>query len=288
MSMLDWALRYCDLGYSVIPMNEKKPYVKFADQTFTRDEVIELWTKYPNANIALRTTDFLVVDIDRHDGGADGYVSIAMYEHPDHFPNTLFQTTPSGGEQLFFKKRNGYPVTQKIGWLEGVDIKAHPNNYILVPPSTTKKGTYEWALVERNGEVFTPTEMVEAPQGLVDSISTSSASSDVDVSYGGFVKVDFKPKKQGSKNATTELIEMVAHGFGSKNTGRNDKLAKFVGRLLFRGVDIKEVRALALQTNKNSIDPLSDKEVIATTNSIIKKHLREVGTIGESSGFKEC
>ena len=28
--------------------------------------------------------------------------------------------------------------------LKGVDIKAHENNYVVIPPSVTRKGQYKW------------------------------------------------------------------------------------------------------------------------------------------------
>lgn len=273
MSMMDWALKYKRLGFSVIPMREKTPLIKFADRpALTEDEIKDYWTQFPNANIAVKTDKFFVIDIDRHDGGEDGFKSIALYEHPEFFRDTMYQQTPNGGEQLFYFKKNGQPANQNIGWLPGVDVKAHPNNYVMVPPSRTKKGTYEWAVLEIDGKTLTATEIVTATPELIRAVAKRSNN------QTDFKRPDFTAKGV-SKNKTTEILETVVEGLGSENSGRNDKLAKFVGGLLLRGVEEERIRALALQTNRNSIAPLPEKEVTTTVESIIRKHEREKGVV---------
>ena len=75
------------------------------------------------------------------------------------------------------------------------------------------------------------------------------------------------------KNQTTDLFETIAVGFGDEG-GRNDKLAKFVGGLLFRAVDEEYVLKLAEIANGNSLNPLPDIEVKRTVESMIKKDRR--------------
>lgn len=271
MKMVDWALKYAELGFSVIPMIDKRPIISFADKPpLTKKEIIELWRRNPNANIAVRTIDFFVVDIDVHEGAESGYKSIALYEHPEHFKNTMYQKTPSGGEQLFYKKKDGKPSNQNINWLPGVDIKAHPNNYVMVPPSSTAKGVYEWNVPIINGEVVNETDMVTATDELIQAVSLKEQTD--------FIKPEFNKYVQtGNKTKTTELFETIEEGFGAEGTGRNDKLTKFVGGLLARNVSVDRIRELSRTTNQNSLDPLDEKELHATVESIIKKHFRERG-----------
>ena len=119
------------------------PLIKFADRpALTTDQIKEYWTKYPTANIALRTTSFFVVNIDTKKAhGKDGMKSIKQLPSGVILP-TRTQKTASGGYQMFYMKPPDSHLTQVIGLLPGVDIKAHPNNYVLVPPSTTEKGEY--------------------------------------------------------------------------------------------------------------------------------------------------
>ncbi|HEL1971947.1 TPA: primase alpha helix C-terminal domain-containing protein, partial [Streptococcus suis] len=75
------------------------------------------------------------------------------------------------------------------------------------------------------------------------------------------------------RTQTTDLFETIALGFGDEG-GRNDKLASFVGGLLFRAVDDDIVLQLARMANTNSPNPLSDREVTRTVESMIKKDRR--------------
>ena len=68
-SMKEYALLYQQKGFSVIPISPttKRPLIEFADKPpLDADGINEVWNQYPNANIALRTTNFFVIDIDKH------------------------------------------------------------------------------------------------------------------------------------------------------------------------------------------------------------------------------
>lgn len=147
-SMKEYAIQYQELGFSVIPIHpeKKRPLIDFADKpALTKEEVKAVWGRYPDANIALKTTDFFVLDIDCH-GKADGFESLKRWKDLNLIQPTVQAKTASGGRHLFYKKREDCPISQMIGFLPGVDIKAHENNYVLVAPSATEKGQYEWYL----------------------------------------------------------------------------------------------------------------------------------------------
>lgn len=84
---------------------------------------------------------------------------------------TLQAKTASGGKHLFYFKREDIQISQMIGFLPGVDIKAHPNNYVLVAPSATDKGQYEWDL-EKSKEGLT---MVTPSRELIEAIKKQYA-----------------------------------------------------------------------------------------------------------------
>lgn len=257
-NLVNYAIAYAKAGLSVLPMANKTPLIKFADKKpLTVDEIKGIWKKHPFANIALRTDKFFVVDIDRHEGSADGFKSIEPYR--DKLPDTLAQKTAGGGEQLFFLKRDENEVRQNIGWLDGVDIKAHHNNYVVVAPSSNDKGKhYEW--LNKN-------PMVYAPKELVKDINKTSGSSEVDFA-------DIKPKP----TKTTILFEIIVNGFG-ENGVRNDTLTQFIGGLLFRSVSTQTAYNLALIANSNTPDPIPEKELNQTFRSVQKKELRRRGEI---------
>ena len=82
-SMKDYALQYQKLGFAVIPINpkNKRPMIEFADKPkMTAEEIASFWDQHPNANIALKTTNFFVIDIDKH-GQTSGVDSLKKWEH---------------------------------------------------------------------------------------------------------------------------------------------------------------------------------------------------------------
>ncbi|WP_057770763.1 bifunctional DNA primase/polymerase [Lactobacillus selangorensis] len=253
-NLVNYAVSYAQHGFSVLPMIGKKPLIKFADQPpLTVDEIENLWKKKPYASIALRTTNFFVVDIDRHEDGADGFKSLKEYNHPEQFKKTLAQKTAGGGKQLFYMK-DGDIVQQNIGWLPGVDIKAHINNYVVVAPSENHGKQYKWLNHE---------PIVKPSSELITAINKRSESDYTPTAYS----------HSEGHSATAELFEKIVNGLGATG-GRNNALASFVGGLLFRDVGAEEVYRLALIANNNTESPLPENEVNRTFESMLKKEMR--------------
>lgn len=271
-SMKEYALQYQKLGFSVIPISpkNKKPLTDFADKpAMTADEIEFFWDGYPNANIALRTVNFFVIDIDRH-GKENGFESLKKWKDIGLIEPTLQAKTANGGKHLFYFKREDTSISQMIGFLPGVDIKAHPNNYVLVAPSATEKGQYEWDLEKskKGGTIVTASkELIEAIKDQYGK--TKGFRYDGTDGLRGLKQRTFARKR----TATTELFEMIVAGFGDEG-GRNDALARFTGGLLFRGVDDELVLELARTANSNSANPLPDKELSRTVESVIRKDRR--------------
>lgn len=272
MGMKEYALAYQKKGFSVIPIipGGKKPAIQFADTPpMTAKEIEAYWTQYPDSNIAVRTDKFFVIDIDLH-GKHNGYENLANWEHLNLLTPTLQAKTASGGKHIFYFKHPDVSMTQMIGFLPGVDVKAHPNNYVVVAPSKTPKGAYSWDL-DKSKEGGT---MVTASRALVMAIkkeyNKKNPGSDLDNIYYQI------SKGAGKRNRTTELFEMVVLGFGDQGS-RNDTLAKFVGGLLSRSVDPNCIFQLAETANSNSTEPLGQRELRRTVESMIKKHMRGGG-----------
>lgn len=255
-NLVNYAVAYANKGLSVLPMLNKKPLIKFADQPpLTEPEIRELWKKYPFAQIAIRTTDFFVIDIDTADAhGHDGFKSIDEYEHKDLLIPTLEQKTASGGRQLIYFKRNDIEVSQNIGWLPGVDVKAHVNNYIVIAPSTHKGKQYEWL---NHNPIVTPS------RELIELINCKPAGKQ---RYNG-------QTYSTDKTATSELFEEIVNGLGETG-GRNNALASFIGGLLYRNVEVETAHQLALLANDNTEKSLSPNEFERTFESMVKKEIR--------------
>ncbi|WP_028125164.1 bifunctional DNA primase/polymerase [Eremococcus coleocola] len=147
MNGYDLAIDLLNYGLQIIPLDQhKKPIVAFKDITIDSDFVnrnIEAYSKV--SAFGMLTRGVWCIDIDLH--GHNGFESLKRIpyydELVDNAKNTMVQSTPSGGKHIIFKKHNGIEYGQKIGYLDGVDIKAHDNNYFVFGGSVTKKGKYE-------------------------------------------------------------------------------------------------------------------------------------------------
>ena len=271
-SMKHYALQYQKLGFAVIPINpkNKRPMIEFADKPkMTAEEIADFWDQHPNANIALKTTNFFVIDIDKH-GKENGFESLKRWKYLNLIEPTLQAKTASGGKHLFYFKREDIPITQMIGFLPGVDIKAHENNYVLVAPSATSKGQYEWDLekFKEGGTMVTPSKE------LIDAIKkTYNEARGYDFEGTEGLRALKKRSSKRERNATTDLFETIACGFGDEGE-RNDKLTKFVAGLLYRAVEDETVLELAKIANTNSINPLPERELHRTVESMINKDRR--------------
>lgn len=256
-NLVNYALAYQAKGLSVLPVAGKQPLIKFANKPpLTAEQIKDIWRHHPYAQIALRTDKFFVVDIDRnHDGEIDGMKSIEQ-QPSEYYPETLMQTTRHGGQQWFYLKRHDMKVNQLIGYLPGVDVKAHVNNYVVVAPSEG----YKW---------LNKHAIVTAPKSLVININQMRASN----RRSSPSDLVLKPRQ---RNSTTDLLETIANGLGDKGL-RNKTLAGLVGAILFRGVHQKEAYQLALMANENTPDPLPEEEVNRTFRSMVKRDIRNGG-----------
>lgn len=258
-NLVNYAINYAKHGFSIIPIgSNKKPLIKFADKNpLTESEIKRIWERFPLANIALKTDKFFVIDVDRH-GEADGMESIKALKHDEWFKNTLAEKTAHDGFHFFFAKPNDFEIKQNIGFLPGVDLKAHKNNYVVVAPSELNGKKYQWL----NNNPIRP-----APAGLLELIKEKQTE-EIDVNdnlQGAFITKD--------KSITAQLFEKVVDGLG-KTGGRNNALASFVGALLFRGVDPNKAYQLAIIANEHTASKLSDDEVFKTCASMVDKEMR--------------
>lgn len=260
--MVDYALHYQKLGYSVIPIDKKskRAITKFKDKTFSENEIRRFWHEQPDANIAWRTTDFFVIDIDVS-VTENGYESLKEWELSQYIPKTLTATTPSGGKHIFLKKPKGIELSQDIRVKPGIDIKANKNNYVLVAPSNNAKGSYKW---DKSTE-----EMAEAPAEIISILQTSKQPKEAMNFTTDYSRGEFSSK-------TAKLFEQVVFGLGDKG-GRNNALASFVGGLLMRGVDVDATYLLAKIANHYTPDSLSADEVDRTFESMVRKEMDRRG-----------
>ena len=145
MTLLSEALAYADAGWPIFPCDQDKaPIGEIArngvlDATTNLDRIKSWWKAYPNANIgfAVGEAGLVVIDIDPGANISDLDI-LALPE------TELITRTPRGGEHRFYQLQPGELVSPSASKIAPhIDIRSF-NSYVLLPPSTTENGSYEW------------------------------------------------------------------------------------------------------------------------------------------------
>ena len=144
--MLAHALAYAAQGIPVFPcqVDGKKPLTAhgFWDASTDTAQIVDWWTQWPEANLAMPTgaATYVVLDIDVKNG-APGFESFdALF--PDDI-STLSVATPSGGMHLYFKHPGHEVKNQQAKLGPGLDLRGD-GGYVLLPPSTVDGDRYQW------------------------------------------------------------------------------------------------------------------------------------------------
>lgn len=154
MNLLQDALQYAKLGYSIVPVTpgEKAPplvdWQAYQDTPANATQIRAWWNKTPTANIAIvtgRISGLTVIDLD----GAKGRESFRT-SLDNQLPSTLVHRTPRGAHMLF---RYCEDLKQTTAILPGVDVR-NDGGYIIAPPSIVKGKPYE-VLRERETATIT-------------------------------------------------------------------------------------------------------------------------------------
>ena len=134
-TILDSALRYAELGLSVIPVSrDKKPLItwqRYQKERATREQILAWWKQFPDANVAIVTGEISgIVVIDVEKGGSI-----------DDLPFTARCRT---GGWYYYCAHPKTPVKNGVRVKELTDIRAD-GGYIVAPPSLHASGQrYEW------------------------------------------------------------------------------------------------------------------------------------------------
>lgn len=167
MSNLEWALMYHDKGWVIFPAQGKEPHYEALKKTGfsyfdeverrrkastdmvkrnppNREQIIEWWTLFPNADIKAFTgkiNDITVIDVDTHEGNTiytpESVVSIVK----ELKVSTLMCTSGRLGKHLYFK----YAPIKSGKYFEQVEVK-NDGGFINLPPSVSieTKRSYTW------------------------------------------------------------------------------------------------------------------------------------------------
>ena len=207
---LRYALDYAQiLGWSVFPCHSiidskctcgnadckspgKHPLTQngVKDATTNPQQIIDWWTQYPHANIAVATgkvSGIVVIDIDiNHAQNKFGDVSLAEIEakHKSKLCGDIQALTGGGGFHYVFAYPQGVTIKSKAGNVAAnIDTRAD-NGYIIVEPSNHISGnSYQW---EGSSDPFDAIPLPEMPQWLIDEVKESDRPILIPVDDGTF------------------------------------------------------------------------------------------------------
>ena len=240
--------------FPLIPMG-KTPAVRngFKSATTDPERIRGWWDRNPGCNIGVDCgrSGLVVVDIDPDNGGLDTLWQLIRTGWD--FPPTLSQITPSHGCHYFYRAPEGVETrnsASKIGGVSapGIDVRG-AGGYVVIAPSVTEKGTYEWL---PDGWA---TEPVAAPSWLVRGDHPRRLFTAVVSESTGYGEAALEGECEAIRTAPN----------GTRNTQLNESAFKIYTLVAAGGLDettaTRELAATALAAG------LSDIEVRNTLKS---------------------
>ncbi len=222
------AIDYADRGWCTFPIERatKRPLSGshgFKDATLDIATLTQWFQDTDhNVGLALQPSGLIAIDIDPRNGGTETFWKLEQKFGP--LPRSLWARSASGGLHILMRDPGGRPrgKMDSAGCGGGVDIKY--NGYILVEPSETDAGKYEWQV---QGE---PEDMPEAWRAVVlhpgaDASTVVNSDADIwaknsDPELDIVDEINLKtalaqlpPRKQG-KSSTFRAIKIIFHNYG--------------------------------------------------------------------------
>lgn len=231
-------MKLAEMDFKVFPLREnaKTPLFKGKAQeqgTTDLNQIRDIWTQHPNANIGIATGDGLtVIDVDTITAhGVDGENSMLVYQVDYGFINeTLEVTTPTGGKHYYYLTDNEY--SNKASILPGVDVRGL-GGYVVGPGSTI------------NGTLYKAKQLTE-PQ---------RANSEVLQLLGACKK----------RETSTDPFEALEKGYSETlipQGSRTDYLIKQCAQLCDGTKTLETMKKMIQVINEDNLEiPLTDKEL---------------------------
>ena len=244
--LLEAAQRFATQGRPVFPCQPrgKRPLTTNGLLDATTDQLIieRWWTRSsPDANVAIRTgavSRLLVLDVDG-DAGAESLR--ALEREYGALPRTASVVTPRGGQHIYFR-HPGREVRNSAGLLGvGLDVRGDAG-YVLAPPSVGANG--------RRYEVDEIAPLVAPPAWMLEQLCE---------------------RESGRAAPVSDWLSITA---GVEKGKRNSELARLVGHLLRRYVDVDLVSEIAVLVNQRCRPPLDQGEIDRIIESIAGRELR--------------
>jgi len=255
--ILNHAMRYLELGWSIIPLTPrgKKPnknlissWKEFQKRRPTREEVYK-WFGEHKSNIGIvggEISNLLIVDID----GQKGLNSIQkLKERGFAFPITPHVKTGKGYHMYFYIED---AVGNKVNLLPGIDIRCE-GGYVVAPPSVHKNGSlYRW----ESFDVFDEDKFILqlAPKWLIEMINKPT-------------NINIDSNDVVMENDEDDWVTMLLEK-GVQEGARNDSATRLAGYFIGKGLNKLHVFSLLKAWNLKNNPPLPEKELHTIVDSI--------------------
>jgi len=227
-ALLESAIHYGQRGWAVFPVHSiergrcscgqtcnspgKHPRTTngLLDATTDANRVREWWTRWPDANLAVRTgLTFWTLEVDPDNGGSESLA--ALLARHGSLPETVEAVTGGGGRHVLFAQPAGVNVPNSVGTLgPGLDVRG-TGGYIVAAPSRHRSGRrYEWEAAHHPDE----TPLAPAPSWLLERILTPPATASAPA-YNRSAE-DWAARLRGVPEGQRHrvLTEMVGHYLG--------------------------------------------------------------------------
>lgn len=243
--MLNDALKYLDLGFSIIPVGkDKKPLIKWEEyqkRKATKEEINNWFSKWPNANVGVVTgmiSNLAVIDIDTEEG---------KQTIQDLIPDSLLMpvcSTPGDGQHLYFTCPDD-EIRNNARVVPGCDLRAN-GGYVVLPPSNSGNGKSYTFL-----EGLSPFEIPMPP--LPDA-------------YLSFLKNAYCIKESICiKENVTDFVTLFQKG------RRDNDLFHIANQLAKAKTPENEIRQVIEILAKNCTPPFPEKEIDIKIESALKR-----------------
>lgn len=290
--LLESALNYHELGYSIIPVRQdKKPMIKWEEYQKRRASVGEIkdwWKKHPDANIGIVTgkvSGLAVVDIDTEEG-----LEAIKELIPDSIEFPIVKT-PGGGQHWYFACEDGN-LSNNARTVKGCDLRAN-GGYVVAPPSKNgSKSSYAW--VQPPTLIETPT----LPKEYISYIYNNNIYNTLSLKRESIINnniynntKDFKDLKNCKNHANTKNTESPTMEETNKrqtttardrDTGddlftlsrRDEDLFHTANCLIKGGMNPRFALSVLQTLASNCNPPFPKREAIAKVESALKRSER--------------
>ena len=245
--LLNAAIKYAQEGFPVFPCKGKTPACPhgFKDATSDEEKLKKLWNDKPY-NIGLATGGgFVVLDVDHHNGGADGLETLArLQQEHGELPETWTVRTGTGGLHYYFLC-DDEKLTIASAFQPGLDYRGN-GGYVIVPPSIHPETgkPYNWVEGKNPSKMTVMAQLPEWLHRLMLEGRKGNTSKNPEQTT-----VEEQPYRQ-------EAPDMITEGT------RNDELYRLACSLRAKGLTERGILAAIQEENQSRCNPpLPDKEI---------------------------